>query len=118
MKIEPELCNVYDALDIIVGKWKPVILLQLMKNGTMRFSELKRSIPEISQKMLTKHLRELESEDIVKRVVYAQVPPKVEYSITPYGKSLEKILQDMHDWGTNHRLHKMNKLNNDTKRLV
>lgn len=118
MKIEPERCNVYDALDIIVGKWKPVILLQLMKNGTMRFSELKRSIPEISQKMLTKHLRELESEDIVNRKVYPQVPPKVEYSITAYGRSLEKILHDMHNWGTNHRLHKMKKLNKETKTLV
>lgn len=118
MNIEPELCNVEDALDIIVGKWKPVILLQLMKNGTMRFSELKRSIPEISQKMLTKHLRELESEDIVKRVVYPQVPPKVEYSITEYGNSLEGILRDMHEWGTNHRLHKMKKLNKEMKTLV
>lgn len=70
MDIDPKLCQVDSALDIIVGKWKPIILLHLMNDGTMRFSELKRSIPEITQKMLTKHLRELESEDIVKRVVY------------------------------------------------
>lgn len=100
--LEPDLCRVEDALDIIVGKWKPVILLNLMKHGTMRFSALKRSIPEITQKMLTKHLRELEKEDIIDRVVYPQVPPKVEYSITEYGRSLEDILTAMHEWGTKH----------------
>lgn len=113
MNIEPELCRVDDALDIIVGKWKPIILLHLLKNGKMRFSELKRSVPEITQKMLTKHLRELEAEDIIKRVVYPQVPPKVEYSITEYGRSLEKILADMHEWGTRHRLRKMQKINKE-----
>lgn len=81
-----------------------------MKNDTMRFSELKRAIPNITQKMLTKHLRELEDEDIVERVVYPQVPPKVEYSITEYGKSLEQILNAMHEWGTRHTLHKQKKL--------
>ncbi|WP_099363269.1 winged helix-turn-helix transcriptional regulator [Fredinandcohnia onubensis] len=111
MNIEPELCQVDDALDIIVGKWKPIILLHLLKNGTMRFSDLKRSIPEITQKMLTKHLRELEDEDIIDRVVYPQVPPKVEYSITDYGRSLEPILVNMHEWGLNHQKHKMQKQN-------
>lgn len=82
MNIEPNLCRVEDALEIIVGKWKPIILLHLLKNGTMRFSDLKRSIPNITQKMLTKNLRELENEDIIERFVYPQVPPKVEYSIT------------------------------------
>lgn len=110
MNIEPDLCRVEDALDIIVGKWKPIVLLQLLKHGTMRFNELKRELPEITQKMLTKQLRELEAEDIVKRVVYPQVPPKVEYSITEYGLTLEPILNAMHDWGTNHTLHKQ-KLN-------
>lgn len=102
--VQPELCRVDDALDIIVGKWKPIILLHLMQNDTMRFSELKRSIPEITQKMLTKHLRELEDEDIVNRVIYPQVPPKVEYSITDYGRTLEEILVAMHEWGTKHSM--------------
>ncbi|WP_407271623.1 winged helix-turn-helix transcriptional regulator [Radiobacillus sp. PE A8.2] len=106
MKIEPELCRVEDALSILVGKWKPIILLNLLKEGTQRFSELKRTMPGITQKMLTKQLRELEEEDIVARVVYPQVPPKVEYSITEYGKSLEPILMAMHEWGTKHTLHK------------
>lgn len=111
MNIDPKLCQVDSALDIIVGKWKPIILLHLMTNGTMRFSELKRSIPEISQKMLTKHLRELENEDIVKRVIYPQVPPKVEYSITEYGRSLEEILVAMHEWGTKHSMRKLQNAN-------
>ncbi|MFD2045514.1 winged helix-turn-helix transcriptional regulator [Ornithinibacillus salinisoli] len=110
MKIEPELCRVEDALGILVGKWKPIILLHLLKEGTQRFSELKRSIPDITQKMLTKQLRELEDEDIIERVVYPQVPPKVEYSISEYGKSLEPILAAMHEWGTKHTLRKAEKL--------
>lgn len=109
MNIDPKLCQVDSALDIIVGKWKPIILLSLMKHGTMRFSELKRGIPDITQKMLTKHLRELESEEIVERVVYPQVPPKVEYSITEYGRSLEDIMTAMHEWGTNHNRRKSQK---------
>ncbi|AXI09242.1 transcriptional regulator [Oceanobacillus sp. 143] len=107
----PEYCRVEDALGILVGKWKPIILLHLLQEGTKRFNELKRSMPGITQKMLTKQLRELEDEDIINRVVYAQVPPKVEYSITEYGKSLEPILEAMHDWGTRHTMHKRQKLN-------
>lgn len=110
MEKVPELCRVEDALGILVGKWKPVILLHLLQEGTKRFNELKRSMPEITQKMLTKQLRELEEEDIIERVVYPQVPPKVEYSITEYGKSLEPILEAMHEWGTKHTLHKRQKL--------
>lgn len=109
MNIEPELCRVDDALEIIVGKWKPLILLHLLKEGTQRFSELKRSLPEITQRILTKTLRELEEEDIIDRKVYPQVPPKVEYSITEYGRSLEPILVAMHEWGLNHQKHKMQK---------
>lgn len=111
MEKDPENCRVEDALSILVGKWKPIILLHLLQEGTKRFSELKRILPGITQKMLTKQLRELEDEDIVQRVVYPQVPPKVEYSITEYGRSLEPILEAMHEWGTKHTLHKMQKLN-------
>lgn len=109
MDMQPELCHVEDALGIIVGKWKPIILLILLQEGTQRFSELKRRVPGITQKMLTNQLRELEEEDIIARKVYPQVPPKVEYSITEYGKSLEPILVAMHEWGTAHELHKMKK---------
>ncbi|GAA5416084.1 hypothetical protein Pryu01_01116 [Paraliobacillus ryukyuensis] len=105
----PEKCRVEDALGILVGKWKPIIILHLLQQGTKRFSELKRAMPGITQKMLTKQLRELEDEDIVERVVYPQVPPKVEYSITAYGKTLEPILEAMHEWGTKHTFHKSEK---------
>ncbi len=98
-------CKVNEALGILVGKWKPVILLTLLSEGTLRFSELRRLMPDVTQKMLTKQLRELEDEDIITRVVYPQVPPKVEYSISPYGKSLRPVLDAMHEWGTTHATH-------------
>lgn len=106
MERQPELCRVEDALGILVGKWKPLILLILLQQGTHRFGELQRKVPGITQKMLTKQLRELEAEDIITRKVYPEVPPKVEYSMTTYGKSLDPILNAMHEWGTAHTLRK------------
>jgi DNA-binding HxlR family transcriptional regulator len=114
MEKQPELCRVVDALDILVGKWKPIILLHLLQKGTNRFSELQRNLPGITQKMLTQQLRELEQEDIIIRKVYPQVPPKVEYSITEYGKSLEPLLEAMHEWGTKHTLRKKQKMNRNS----
>lgn len=98
-------CGVEEALNIVVGKWKPVILLHLQFSGVLRFSELKNKIPGITQKMLTAHLRELEKEDLIVRVVYAQVPPKVEYSLSKHGKTLQPILEKMHEWGLAHLEH-------------
>lgn len=104
---EPGACRigVVASLEIIVGKWKPIILLHLLHGGTKRFGELKRLLPDITQKMLTTQLRELEEQDIIARKVYAEVPPKVEYSITAYGQSLNSILQQMHEWGVAHMKH-------------
>lgn len=104
MERNPETCltGVESALEIVVGKWKPIILLQLMERGTLRFGELKRRIPNITQKMLTAQLRELEEQEIVVRKVYPVVPPKVEYSITEYGWSLQGLLEPIHDWGAAH----------------
>ncbi|MDF2723091.1 MAG: transcriptional regulator [Paenibacillus sp.] len=101
---DPDVCRngVEASLEIIVGKWKPIILLQLLHRGTKRFGELKQLMPDITQKMLTTQLRELEDQDIIARKVYAEVPPRVEYSITEYGRSLSPILQQMHDWGVAH----------------
>ncbi|TCZ80987.1 transcriptional regulator [Paenibacillus albiflavus] len=93
------------ALDIIVGKWKPVILYFIYCNEVLRFSELQRLIPDISKKMLTAQLRELEYHDIIHRKVYPQVPPKVEYSITEYGKELAPLLEAMQQWGKKHMEH-------------
>jgi DNA-binding HxlR family transcriptional regulator len=109
-----ELCRVDDALEIIVGKWKPVILLHLFEHGTMRFNELKRSLPGITQKMLTQHLRELEEEELIHREVYPQVPPKVEYSITEYGQTIEPVLESMHEWGLVHQQRKQMKAQQPT----
>jgi len=104
---EPEGCQpgLEAAIDTLGGKWKPIILLHLLQGDKKRFSELKRLIPNITQKMLTSQLRELEEADIVQRVVYPEVPPRVEYSITEYGLSLLDILKPMHDWGIAHLNH-------------
>ncbi|TSB45520.1 winged helix-turn-helix transcriptional regulator [Alkalicoccobacillus porphyridii] len=88
-----------------MGKWKHRILFELQKNDVMRFNELKRAIPGITQKMLTAQLRELEHHDIVVRKVYAQIPPKVEYAMTEYGSSLHPLLAAMNDWGQKHAEH-------------
>ncbi|GAB6089383.1 winged helix-turn-helix transcriptional regulator [Spirochaeta dissipatitropha] len=100
--IVPAQCQIHDALSVLSGKWNLVILLQLLSEPILRFSELKRRIPGITQKMLTSQLRELEAEGIVSRKVYPQVPPKVEYSITEYGETLRPILNAMHEWGQKH----------------
>lgn len=97
-----ENCPVRPALDIIGGKWKPVVIHYLV-DGTKRFGELRRSIPDATQKMLTQQLRELERDGIVARKVYHQVPPKVEYSLTVYGKTLRPIMRELCKWG---RIHK------------
>lgn len=102
----PDKCKgVETALNIIVGKWKPVILFHLLNNGTMRFNELRRAMPGITQKMLTAQLRELEYHDIITRTVYAEVPPRVEYSFTEYGKSVGPMLHFMQEWGNSHMEH-------------
>ena len=92
-------CAIELTLDIIGGKWKPIILWRLAKNDVLRFSELKRSMGGITQKMLTQQLRELEAYEMVHREVYAEVPPKVEYSLTKQGKSVMPILDIMCKWG-------------------
>ena len=87
------------TLGVIGGKWKPVIIFHIAMIGIMRFGELKRSIPEITQRMLTKQLRELEADGLVHRHVYRQVPPKVEYSLKPPAVKLIPILLQMREWG-------------------
>lgn len=91
-------CPVEAALDIVGGKWKGVILAHL-RNDTRRFNELRRLIPCVSQRMLTKQLRELEEDQIILRKVYRQVPPKVEYSLTEFGLTLTPILIALEEWG-------------------
>lgn len=92
-------CTFEITIDLIGGKWKPLIIWHLGSKGTKRFSELKKMIPKVTQKMLTQQLRELEADNLVHREVYPQVPPKVEYSLTDLGKSLMPILSMMCKWG-------------------
>ena len=91
-------CPVETTLDVIGGRWKVLILRELMQ-GVQRFNQLHRSLKGITQKMLTQQLREMEEDGLVHREVYLQVPPKVEYSLTDVGKTLQPILEAMHCWG-------------------
>ena len=91
-------CGVTLTLEMIGGKWKGVILWHLL-NKPLRFSQLQRRIPKVTQKMLTQQLRELEHDDLIHREVYAEVPPRVEYSLTSKGESLSEILTLMCKWG-------------------
>lgn len=99
--IELASCPVRTTLKVLGGKWKPLILHYLSRN-TYRFGELRREIPEITQKMLTQQLRELEESGVVQRKQYPQVPPKVEYSLSEYGEGLRPILTAMCRWGKEH----------------
>jgi len=100
--VEEYYCPVKLTTDVIGGKWKPLILFYL-ESGTKRFGELRKLIPGMTKKMLTQHLRDLERDEVIRRKVYAVVPPKVEYSLTKHGESLKPILQLMSAWGTKHR---------------
>mgnify|MGYP001329990317 FL=1 len=94
-------CHMELTLALIGGKWKSLIIWHLGEN-TLRFGELKRALPKITQKMLTQQLRELEQDGFVNRFIYTQVPPKVEYSLTDSGKTLLPVLETMYQWGINY----------------
>ena len=91
-------CSMELTLALIGGKWKSLILWKL-GDSTLRFSELRKNLPQVTQKMLTQQLRELEEDGLVHRHVYTQVPPRVEYSLTQAGKSILPILNSMCEWG-------------------
>ncbi|WP_318509392.1 helix-turn-helix domain-containing protein [Bacillus sp. T3] len=99
-KEQIEVCPVTETQDIIAGKWKIIILWHLSRQ-TRRFNELQRLLPDISKGILTRQLRELEEDQMVHREVYKEIPPKVEYSLTPIGKSFIPILDSMGEWGKN-----------------
>ena len=95
-------CPVETTLTLISDKWKVLILRDLM-NGTMRFGELKKSIGHVTQKVLTSQLRQMEESGLLSRKVYAEVPPRVEYTLTDLGYSLKPILDAMWTWGENYK---------------
>ncbi|NLR82149.1 winged helix-turn-helix transcriptional regulator [Chitinophaga eiseniae] len=95
-------CGTAYTLSLIGGRWKPSILWRLL-DGKMRYNELKKSISGISERVLVLQLRELENDDLVKRIIYPEVPPRVEYELTPLGWSMEALLQHMSDWGVAHK---------------
>lgn len=96
------LLPVKDALDILSGKWKIQIIISLTF-GKKRFKEIQREIPGITAKMLSKELRELEINELATRKVYDTKPVTVEYELTPYGRTLKKLIGELHDWGSKHR---------------
>jgi DNA-binding HxlR family transcriptional regulator len=95
-------CAVEATLDLIDGKWKGVILFHLL-SGTQRFGELRRRMPGITQRMLTKQLRALEEDKLILRKVYAEVPPRVEYTVSEIGESLRPVIEILKQWGESHR---------------
>jgi DNA-binding HxlR family transcriptional regulator len=94
-------CGLDAALAIIGGKWKPYVLYHL-KQGTLRYGELRRAIGGVSHKVLAQQLKELEADGVIKRVDYGEIPPRVDYSLTKFGQSLALALGSLCQWGTDH----------------
>jgi DNA-binding HxlR family transcriptional regulator len=96
----PYICGIDAAMDVVSGKWKSLILWELNNYGVRRFGELKRGLTGVSEKMLIQHLREMEEDELIHREVYREVPPRVEYSLTEHGKSLNDALGPLGAWGS------------------
>jgi DNA-binding HxlR family transcriptional regulator len=92
-------CSIETAIHVIGGRWRAILLYQLLQRGTMRFSDLRRAVPAITQRMLTQDLRTLERAGVVRRTVYPEVPPRVEYALTPRGESLRPVIDALTEWG-------------------
>ncbi len=95
-------CVVEGALALIGGKWKGVVLYHLLKEDVLRFNEIRKRLPNVTQRMLTTQLRELEADGFVERKVYPEVPPKVEYRLTAHGQTLAPIIGALKAWGDEH----------------
>ena len=101
MKKDPFTCGLEAALYVLGGKWKPLILFHLA-HGTRRYGELRRAVGGVSDKVLIQQLKELQADGIVDRFDYGEIPPKVEYSLTDFGRTLGKALAPLCEWGTTH----------------
>lgn len=97
-------CPVTATMQVLGGKWKPILINAIYLTAPARFGELRRSVKGITQSMLTSQLRELEDDGIVSRKIYAEIPPRVEYTLTEFGLSLSPIMQAMAEWGKQYRL--------------
>jgi DNA-binding HxlR family transcriptional regulator len=98
----PVFCPVVITLAVIGGKYKPLLLYHIEANKVLRFGQLRQLVTDASKKMLTQQLRELEADGLIRRKVYKVVPPKVEYSLTERGKTLQPVLREMGRWGASH----------------
>ncbi|MBD5785844.1 helix-turn-helix transcriptional regulator [Cellulosimicrobium terreum] len=95
----PYVCGLDAAMDVVSGKWKALILWELEDHGVRRFAVLKRGLPGVSDKVLTQQLREMEADGLLRREVFPEVPPRVEYSLTEHGSALNTALESLGDWG-------------------
>ncbi len=95
-------CGLDATLHVIAGKWKPLIVYFLRMEGPIRYGELRRAVRGVSDKMLIQHLKELEADGLVKRTDYKEVPPRVDYALTPLGQSLAEALEPLCNWGVTH----------------
>ncbi len=99
-------CPVTATMKVLGGKWKPILINAIYFTAPARFGELKRSVEGITQSMLTQQLRELEDDGIISRKIYAEIPPKVEYTLTEFGLTLSPVIQTMAKWGKEYKLNK------------
>lgn len=97
-----EMLPIRDALDVISGKWKLLIVVSLML-GNKRFKDIESSVPKITPKVLAKELKDMEQHQLIKRTVHTSYPILIEYSLTSYGETLTGVMKELHTWGTNHR---------------
>jgi DNA-binding HxlR family transcriptional regulator len=99
-------CPVTATMKVLGGKWKPILINAIYLTAPARFGELKRSVVGITQSMLTQQLRELEDDGLISRKIYAEIPPRVEYTLTEFGLTLSPIMQSMAKWGEEYRINK------------
>lgn len=99
-------CPVTATMQVLGGKWKAILINAIYHTSPARFGELKRSVKGITQSMLTQQLRELEDDGLINRKIYAEIPPKVEYTLTEFGLTLSPIMQSMANWGKEYRINK------------
>lgn len=106
MVFDENTCPITATMKVLGGKWKPILINAIYLTSPARFGELKRSVVGITQSMLTQQLRELEEDGIISRKIYAEIPPRVEYTLTEFGLTLSPIMLSMAAWGKEYRLKK------------